>query len=135
MRLLLAEDEKALSKALTAILERNNYSVDAVYDLSLIHIFTALAGNSGNISRSVFSGSNCRITQGAVNTAKATIREEKGLFVMAEIIAVIAVLKIAANHTMMNPKMMSCKLFKGNSTLRRANLLCSYPLETVLFFK
>lgn len=32
MRLLLAEDEKALSKALTAILERSNYSVDAVYD-------------------------------------------------------------------------------------------------------
>lgn len=32
MRLLLAEDEKALSKALAAILERNNYSVDPVYD-------------------------------------------------------------------------------------------------------
>jgi len=32
LRLLLAEDERALSKALTAILERNNYSVDAVYD-------------------------------------------------------------------------------------------------------
>lgn len=32
MRLLLAEDEKALSRALTAILERNNYSVDAVFD-------------------------------------------------------------------------------------------------------
>lgn len=32
MRLLLAEDEKPLSRALTAILERNNYSVDAVYD-------------------------------------------------------------------------------------------------------
>ena len=32
MRILFAEDEKALSKALTAILERNNYSVDAVYD-------------------------------------------------------------------------------------------------------
>lgn len=32
MRLLLAEDEQALSKALTAILERNNYSVDAAYD-------------------------------------------------------------------------------------------------------
>ncbi|MDO4523186.1 MAG: response regulator transcription factor [Eubacteriales bacterium] len=32
MRLLLVEDERALSKALTAILERNNYSVDAVYD-------------------------------------------------------------------------------------------------------
>ena len=31
MRLLLAEDELALSKALKAILERNNYSVDAVY--------------------------------------------------------------------------------------------------------
>ena len=33
MRLLLAEDEKALSKALVAILERNHYSVDAVYDV------------------------------------------------------------------------------------------------------
>lgn len=32
MRLLLAEDERALSKALVTILERNNYSVDAVYD-------------------------------------------------------------------------------------------------------
>lgn len=32
MRLLLAEDEKPLSKALTAILERNHYAVDAVYD-------------------------------------------------------------------------------------------------------
>ena len=32
MRLLLAEDEKALSKALVAILVRNNYSVDPVYD-------------------------------------------------------------------------------------------------------
>lgn len=32
MRLLLAEDELAMSRALCAILERNNYSVDAVYD-------------------------------------------------------------------------------------------------------
>lgn len=32
MRLSLAEDEKSLSKVLTAILERNNYSVDAAYD-------------------------------------------------------------------------------------------------------
>ena len=32
MRLLLAEDEKALSKVLVTILERNNYSVDPVYD-------------------------------------------------------------------------------------------------------
>ncbi len=32
MRLLLAEDEKELSRALTAILVRSNYSVDAVYD-------------------------------------------------------------------------------------------------------
>ena len=32
VRLLLAEDERALSKALTTILERNHYSVDAVYD-------------------------------------------------------------------------------------------------------
>lgn len=32
MRLLLAEDEISLSKALTAILSKNNFSVDAVYD-------------------------------------------------------------------------------------------------------
>ena len=32
MRILLAEDEKALSRALVKILEKNNYSVDAVYD-------------------------------------------------------------------------------------------------------
>lgn len=32
MRLLLAEDEATLSKALKAILERSHYSVDAVYD-------------------------------------------------------------------------------------------------------
>ena len=32
MRILLAEDEKALSGALVAILKHNNYSVDAVYD-------------------------------------------------------------------------------------------------------
>ena len=32
MRLLLAEDELSLSKALCAILRKNNYSVDAVYD-------------------------------------------------------------------------------------------------------
>ena len=30
MKLLLVEDEKALSKALVAILKHNNYSVDAV---------------------------------------------------------------------------------------------------------
>ncbi len=32
MRILLAEDEKALSKALVKIFEKNNYSVDVVYD-------------------------------------------------------------------------------------------------------
>ena len=32
MRLLIAEDEKSLSRALAAILTRNNYSVDRVYD-------------------------------------------------------------------------------------------------------
>lgn len=32
MKLLFAEDEKSLSRAVTAILEKNNYSVDAVYD-------------------------------------------------------------------------------------------------------
>lgn len=32
MRILLAEDEHSLSRAVCALLERNNYSVDAVYD-------------------------------------------------------------------------------------------------------
>ena len=32
MRILLAEDEKSMSRALTAILTKNNYSVDAVFD-------------------------------------------------------------------------------------------------------
>ncbi len=32
MRILLAEDERALSKAIVKIFEKNNYSVDAVYD-------------------------------------------------------------------------------------------------------
>ena len=32
MRLLLAEDEKPLSRAVTAILQRSHYTVDAVYD-------------------------------------------------------------------------------------------------------
>lgn len=32
MRILLAEDERALSRAVVALLERSNYAVDAVYD-------------------------------------------------------------------------------------------------------
>ena len=32
MRILLAEDERALSKAIIKIFEKNNYSADAVYD-------------------------------------------------------------------------------------------------------
>ena len=32
MRLLFAEDEKSLSRAITAILKKNHYEVDAVYD-------------------------------------------------------------------------------------------------------
>ena len=32
MKLLFAEDEKSLSRAVSTILEKNNYSVDAVYD-------------------------------------------------------------------------------------------------------
>ncbi|MBO7563787.1 MAG: response regulator transcription factor [Clostridiales bacterium] len=32
MKILLAEDEKSMSRALTAILTKNNYSVDAVFD-------------------------------------------------------------------------------------------------------
>lgn len=44
MRLLLAEDEKELSRALVAILKHNNYSVDAVYDgqQALDYLDTAL---------------------------------------------------------------------------------------------
>lgn len=32
MRILLAEDERSLSKAIVKIFEKNNYSVDAVYN-------------------------------------------------------------------------------------------------------
>ena len=32
VRILLAEDERSLSRAICAILQKNNYSVDAVYD-------------------------------------------------------------------------------------------------------
>ena len=32
LRILLAEDERSLSRALVALLERSNYSADAVYD-------------------------------------------------------------------------------------------------------
>ena len=32
MRILLAEDERSLSRAVAALLEKNNYAVDAVYD-------------------------------------------------------------------------------------------------------
>ena len=32
MRILLAEDERSLSRAVSALLEKNNFSVDAVYD-------------------------------------------------------------------------------------------------------
>jgi two-component system response regulator ArlR len=32
LRILLAEDERSLSRAITALLERSNYSVDSVYD-------------------------------------------------------------------------------------------------------
>ena len=32
MRILLAEDEKSLSRAIVALLEKNNYSADAVYN-------------------------------------------------------------------------------------------------------
>ena len=32
MRLLLAEDEVSLSKAITAILKKNNYTVDKAFD-------------------------------------------------------------------------------------------------------
>ena len=32
MRILLAEDERSLARAVVALLEKNNYSADAVYD-------------------------------------------------------------------------------------------------------
>lgn len=32
MRLLLAEDEKSLSRVVAAVLKKNNYSVDTVYN-------------------------------------------------------------------------------------------------------
>ena len=39
MRLLIAEDELDLAEALTVFFEKNHFSVDAVHNLSLIHIW------------------------------------------------------------------------------------------------
>lgn len=44
MRILLAEDERSLSRALTVLLEKNNYSVDAVFD-GMEAVNYASAGN------------------------------------------------------------------------------------------
>ena len=63
----------------------------------------------------MLSGSKRRITQGAMKTAKARMKEEKGLLVSDEIIAVTAAVKIPANHTMPKPKRISCRLFRDRS--------------------
>lgn len=49
MRLLLAEDERSLSRAIVAILEKNNYSVDAVYDGAEALDYLALGSYDGVI--------------------------------------------------------------------------------------
>ena len=49
MRLLLAEDEKELSRALVAILKHNNYSVDAVYDGLDAYNYAKAENNDGII--------------------------------------------------------------------------------------
>jgi len=73
MRLLLAEDEKSLSRAVTAILEKNHYSVDAVYDgaealiyleganydgviLDIMMPIMSLVGNLGYVGVSILGG-------------------------------------------------------------------------------
>lgn len=49
MRLLLAEDELALSRAITTILRKNNYEVDAVYDGEAALDYLALGQYDGAI--------------------------------------------------------------------------------------
>ena len=49
MRLLLAEDERSLSRAIVAILEKNNYAVDAVYDGAEALDYLAAGGYDGVI--------------------------------------------------------------------------------------
>ena len=49
MRLLLAEDELALSRAITAILKKNNYEVDAVYDGEAALDYLSLGNYDGAI--------------------------------------------------------------------------------------
>ena len=57
MRLLFAEDEKSLSKAVTAILTKNNYSVDAVYDGHEALDYLAREGIIEGMGDSTFQGS------------------------------------------------------------------------------
>ncbi len=49
MRLLLAEDERSLSRAIVAILEKNNYAVDAVYDGAEAVAYLRTGGYDGAI--------------------------------------------------------------------------------------
>ncbi len=49
MRLLLAEDERSLSRAIKTILEKNNYAVDAVYDGAEVLDYLATGNYDGVI--------------------------------------------------------------------------------------
>ncbi len=138
MRLLLAEDEKELSKALVAILKHNNYSVDAVYDGEEAYEY-ALAENYDGIILDIMmpkmSGLEAleKIRKKGISTpvllltAKSEIEDRiKGLdsgaddylpkpFAMGELLARIRAM--TRRQTQFSPGVLSY----GNISLNRAN--------------
>ena len=138
MRLLLAEDEKELSKALVAILKHNNYSVDAVYDGEEAYEY-ALAENYDGIILDIMmpkmSGLEAleKIREKGISTpvllltAKSEIEDRiKGLdsgaddylpkpFAMGELLARIRAM--TRRQTQFSPGVLSY----GNISLNRAN--------------
>ena len=77
MRLLLAEDERSLSRALTAILEGNRYSVDAVFDGA-----EALAYlEAGHYDAAILAAGTCGFGMGATPNAMANMQALTDRFV------------------------------------------------------
>lgn len=142
MRLLLAEDEKALSEALVEILKRNHYSVDPVYD-GQDALDYGLSENYDGIILDIMMPKKNGLevlqslreqgvsTPVLMLTAKSTVTDKiAGLnlgaddylpkpFVMGEFNARVRAL--VRRGTEFTPSMMSC----GNITLNRSNFQLS----------
>ena len=147
MRILLAEDEKALSKALVKIFEANNYSIDAVYDgqealdyleagnydAAVLDIMMPKVDGIEVLRRIRESGSNLPVL---MLTAKSEVEDKvKGLdtganyyltkpFATEELLAAVRVITRPSADT-------GSRLRVGNLTLDRATFELSAPNGSV----